>query len=434
MKKSLIALCLLAATSAFAGGGAGTLNNVTIADNGIGDVLIAPVFFSNGGWSSELKLVNNSTIYSTAVKVVFHRRSDSREVLDFFVYLSPGDTWTGLATQNPTTGLLQVNTAGDDSTPQAPNGVFSASGAADIGYIVVHENAAWNLGPAPVSKALIVGRFNDDAAKSAIYSENANRAIGQVGTENIISGNLRMLNAANNAAAALPLVAIANYNNRTPLTLGGLTLLGNDQVGNASSSYTDTASVEAQLWGNNYAYTFDAAQGQTLGSVTFPTRNTFDNSNAHGVTFGTYPFRNVQQTPVPASFAVRDMSETILVNAQQVAVPVTSPLPPATPAALPPTFAELGFFQIATAGSNVNDQTGTINTVSTVNQAANTPITRGWVSLVLNGVNGSYANAVSGAPAIATQMNTSIIGNGLRLEWFYPPFKSTTGAGSRGND
>jgi len=417
MKKSLIALSVLAATSAFAGGGTGTLNNVAVSENGMGDLLIAPVFFANGGWSSELKLVNNSTIYSTAVKVVFHRRSDSAEVLDFFVYLSPGDAWNGVVTQLAS-GALQVNAFSDDSTPQIPNGIVTANAGTDIGYIVVHENAAWDLGPAPVPKTNIIARLNADTAARVVYVESANRAAGQISTENIVTGTLRMVNSINNAAASLPLVAVANYNNRLPLTLTALTLIGNDQVGNQSSSYTTLAAFEAAIWGNNWSYTYDHSQASTLGSITFPTRHTFDNTAAsHGVTFGTYPFRNNPAVPVQANVTIRDMSENTIAGAQ----PIISPIP----GTARPAFAELGFFAIAPGGTTV-DPSGNFNTIGT------SSFGRGWVNVNMDGVVGTYNQAVVGAPVIATQFNTSYVGSVLRLEWFYPQFKVTSGA--RGND
>jgi len=418
MKKSLIALSVFAAASAFAGGGLNTLNNVAVQKNGIGDLLIAPVFAANNlqtSMSSELKLINNSTIYSTAVKVVFHNRADSAEVLDFFVYLSPGDTWTGIVTQTAS-GTLQVNTQGDDSTPQATNGIISGIAGADFGYIVVHENAAWNLGPAPVSKSAIIAQLAADTQARTVYREAANRAVGEIGTENIVSGSLRLLDSKSNTSAALPLLAIGNYNNRSPLTLSALTLIGNDQVGNLSSSYTNLASVEALLWGNDWAYSFDYSEATTVGSFTFPTRHTFDNAN-HGVTFGTYPFANVAKAPVRASVTIRDMSEGTIANVTQIVSPI-----PSNPRI---AFAELGFFTV-TKGNTLADQSGTLNNVGTLNTNG-TVIPRGWVDVNLDGVVGTYANAVTGVPAIATQINYAAVGNNLAIEWQYPAFKVTTG-------
>lgn len=114
MKKSLIALSVLAATSAFAGGTGGIQGGidfgtpVSLADNGVGDLLLAPVFLASGGWQSEIKLINTSTTLSTVAKVVFYENFRSTEVLDFFVYLSPGDYWNGVIATQPS-GQITVD-------------------------------------------------------------------------------------------------------------------------------------------------------------------------------------------------------------------------------------------------------------------------------------------------------------------------------------
>jgi hypothetical protein len=97
-KKSLYAA--IAGVSAL--GMAGTANAVHVNPDGLGQVLIYPYYtvrtragttFTNPQFNSLLSVVN-STASAKAVKVRFLEGKDSREVLDFNLYLSHNDVWT----------------------------------------------------------------------------------------------------------------------------------------------------------------------------------------------------------------------------------------------------------------------------------------------------------------------------------------------------
>src|SRR5512143_2840592 len=97
-KKSLYAA--IAGVSAL--GVAGTANAVHVNPDGLGQVLIYPYYtvrtkdsttFSNPQFNSLLSVVN-STASAKAVKVRFLEGKNSREVLDFNLYLSAYDVWT----------------------------------------------------------------------------------------------------------------------------------------------------------------------------------------------------------------------------------------------------------------------------------------------------------------------------------------------------
>lgn len=82
-------------------GMAGTASAVNINTNGLGQVLIYP-YYSVRGDTATYVSVTNTTNSAKAVKVRFTEGKNSREVLDFNLYLSPRDMWTGavLATKN----------------------------------------------------------------------------------------------------------------------------------------------------------------------------------------------------------------------------------------------------------------------------------------------------------------------------------------------
>jgi len=468
MKKSLIALSVLAATSAFAGGGLGAVNDarvpVSTNQEGIGDYLVAPLFQANGGWQTEIKLVNTSTVYSTVAKVVLNERARSSELIDFLVFLSPGDVWNGTIScvNNATTPNLcsgiRITSKDTDSLPQFAadsTGTITLQNATpggDFGYVNVVESAAWALGAAPVNKTAIVAQHNQDLRNAgftsgftqlAVNGSTPFAAVAQTGatpfgfigyvevrnattaaSENILAGNARMFNTLNNAASTLPLLAVQNYRNARPLSASVYTGVGTDDPANASPSYTSVGALELALNANDWVLPYDLnlTGTVTVASVTFPTRQTFDNTlhgggtngAANGVSPGIYAFNNRTAAPVFASVTVRDQQENAITASQ----PQISPLPPVGR----PAFAELGFLFIA-AGATTIDNNGFLNTIGTGTFQA------GWANLNIDRQTGA-ALAYPGAPAVVTQLNFTANGNSLRSEWWYPQAKNTTGASS----
>jgi len=89
-RKNLTAAVL--AGLAGAAGLAGTAQAVNLNPDGLGQVLIYPYYTANGGNSTLLSVVN-TTDNAKAVKVRFLEGFNSREVLDFNLYLSHHDVW-----------------------------------------------------------------------------------------------------------------------------------------------------------------------------------------------------------------------------------------------------------------------------------------------------------------------------------------------------
>ena len=102
-RKSLYA----ALASAGALGVATTAQAVNVNPNGLGQVLIYPYFTVNadaaGHVFNSLLSVVNSTDSVKVVKVRFLEGKNSREVIDFNLFLSPFDVWTGAVIPSPTT-------------------------------------------------------------------------------------------------------------------------------------------------------------------------------------------------------------------------------------------------------------------------------------------------------------------------------------------
>jgi len=106
LKKRLVsgaAALALAGTAAMA---------VNIAQDGTGDYLIAPVYVANSaGWETKIKVVNTNTTQAVVAKVVIRDGATSKEVLDFPIYLTPGDVWT--ATLYNDGGTVKIKSTDD---------------------------------------------------------------------------------------------------------------------------------------------------------------------------------------------------------------------------------------------------------------------------------------------------------------------------------
>lgn len=89
-RKNLTAAVL--AGLAGAAGIAGTAQAVNLNPDGLGQVLIYPYYTVNGGNSTLLSVVNTSD-EAKAVKVRFLESQNSKEVLDFNLYMSKYDVW-----------------------------------------------------------------------------------------------------------------------------------------------------------------------------------------------------------------------------------------------------------------------------------------------------------------------------------------------------
>lgn len=76
---------------------------VVLSDDGTGEVLLYPFYTVQGPAeaprSTIVSITNTANTYK-AVKVRFHEARNSRDALDFNLYLSPHDVWTGLVLRN----------------------------------------------------------------------------------------------------------------------------------------------------------------------------------------------------------------------------------------------------------------------------------------------------------------------------------------------
>ncbi|MBA4501001.1 hypothetical protein [Marinobacterium marinum] len=92
MKKKILSLAVAAG---LAGAVAGTAQaGMHINDKGLGEALIFPFYSAENGNMTNIHIVNTTNL-TKAVKVRFIEGMNSEEVLDFNLYLSPEDHWSG---------------------------------------------------------------------------------------------------------------------------------------------------------------------------------------------------------------------------------------------------------------------------------------------------------------------------------------------------
>lgn len=132
MKKNTMATAIVAGLAGVAG-----IANISTAVNlnpdGVGQALIYPYYTVNGGNTTVLSVVN-TTSAGKAVKVRFLDARNSREVLDFNLYLSEYDVWTAAIFSQADNGPANIVTSDTSCTVpgiENPNGLFILPTLAD---------------------------------------------------------------------------------------------------------------------------------------------------------------------------------------------------------------------------------------------------------------------------------------------------------------
>ena len=117
MKKNVLALSIATMIGGlgFTGAALAAAGDVTVNPNGDGHILMVPYYTVQDGNVTAFNIVNTDTKNGKAVKVRFRGASNSDDVLDFQVFLSPGDVWTAAVTADAN-GLAQLVTADNSCT------------------------------------------------------------------------------------------------------------------------------------------------------------------------------------------------------------------------------------------------------------------------------------------------------------------------------
>lgn len=125
MKKNSLTTAVIAGLAGVAGF-AGLVNAVELNPDGIGQVLIYPYYTVNKGQDTLFSVVNTADV-GKAVKVRFIEGYNSREVLDFNLFLSPYDVWVASVSEFTAGGAGAVR-AWDNSCTWPVGGLKTGKG------------------------------------------------------------------------------------------------------------------------------------------------------------------------------------------------------------------------------------------------------------------------------------------------------------------
>ncbi|NCT66774.1 MAG: hypothetical protein GXC76_03915 [Rhodanobacteraceae bacterium] len=147
MKKNSLTTAVVAGIAGVAGF-VGLANAVDLNPDGVGQVLIYPYYTVNKGQNTLLSVVNTADV-GKAVKVRFLEGYNSREVLDFNLFLSPYDVWTAAVTQVSADGGAQINTVDTSCVDYIPNWPYPFSKAAYTGGVAGPGSASYGADKGP---------------------------------------------------------------------------------------------------------------------------------------------------------------------------------------------------------------------------------------------------------------------------------------------
>ncbi len=253
MKKAFKKTIMATAIAAAVGVGSASFAYFAKAPGNKGDLLFSPMYLSDASWETNMTLVNSSLEYSVVAKVVFRSALYTEELLDFLVFLSPGDAWSGdivadgsgnalvsaddsvlinsesfASIDNPVSYPLQVpQNAGDTSafgyfeiieSAAIPTfGITNAFGAPAAIFPEVQEDGT-------VDKKDILAYYNAFVKGQAVLPECT--TANDVCTLNVLSGTTTISAPAIGASMGINLDTFMDYNNFVGLDTGQETLLG----------------------------------------------------------------------------------------------------------------------------------------------------------------------------------------------------------------
>ena len=119
---------------------AANATTLTLSEGGVGHALVVPYFNTQNGNMSVLHVTNTDQDNGKVVKVRFRSASNSDDILDFQLFLSPGDVWTAavLADAN---GLTQIVTSDTSCTvPHIPKNTFIPFRKGNLPTFVTDQN------------------------------------------------------------------------------------------------------------------------------------------------------------------------------------------------------------------------------------------------------------------------------------------------------
>jgi len=202
-----------------------TATNLQVANAGVGHALIVPYFNAQNGNMTVLHVTNTDQVNGKVAKVRFRSASNSDDLLDFQVFLSPGDVWTAAVTADAN-GLAQIVTGDNTCTvPALTSGAaqpFNNSTARLPSYLTeAQRNAMTREGYIEIFNVADITALRAFDTNGALNAAGPNRSALYTATKHV-SGVAPCSVAGSAARTLLNNAAIADYTTEAQVAAAGL--------------------------------------------------------------------------------------------------------------------------------------------------------------------------------------------------------------------
>lgn len=202
-----------------------TANALEVTNAGVGHALIVPYFNAQNGNMTVLHVTNTDQTNGKVAKVRFRSASNSDDLLDFQVFLSPGDVWTAAVVADAN-GLAQIVTADNTCTvPALASGVpqsFNNSTARLPSYLTeAQRNALTREGYVEIFNVADITALKAFDTNGALNAAGPNRSALYTATKHV-NGVAPCSVAGSAARTLLNNAAIADYTTQAQVAAAGL--------------------------------------------------------------------------------------------------------------------------------------------------------------------------------------------------------------------
>jgi hypothetical protein len=195
---------------------------LAVTAGGVGHALVVPYFNAQNGNMTVLHITNTDQTNGKVAKVRFRSASNSDDLLDFQVFLSPGDVWTAAVTADAN-GLAQITTADNTCTvPALTTQSFNNSTSRLPGYLTEAQRTALTReGYVEVFNVADITALKAFDTNGALNAAGPNRSPLYTATKHV-SGVAPCSVAGSTARSTLNAAAIADYTTEAQVAAAGL--------------------------------------------------------------------------------------------------------------------------------------------------------------------------------------------------------------------
>jgi hypothetical protein len=267
--KKLISAAVLSAV------GAGAAQATYVSEDGTGQVLLYPYFTTRGGTDTLITVVN-STTRAKALKVRFLEGMNSKEVLDFNLYLSARDVWTAAVTVdgsgNPVLTVV-------DKSCTAPMRVSGINGVHSEPFRNVLLNETGKVGGVTVTAPSTLDRAKEGYLEIIEMGDIVAAPLGTALTKSTGGGNIQFETAVPHSAGVPADCKAVENAWAAPAIFPAVT-----DLDTSSGGLAGTGTLINVAAGTDYSYDAVALKGFALAALAHSVPGTLSPSLSAGVT------------------------------------------------------------------------------------------------------------------------------------------------------